>query len=63
MQTTRTKQRHRKTKAERKLLQQSVEFLKHHLEKAEGFTPPDQLPINLMIQAILNIEELTKEKI
>lgn len=63
MQTTRTKQRHRKSKAEKKLLQQSVEFLKHHLKRVEGFIPPDQLPINLMIQAILNIEEITKETI
>lgn len=61
MQTTRTNQRRRKTKTEKKLLQQSIQFLKHHLEKSEGYIPPDQLPINLMIQAILNIEEITKE--
>ncbi len=61
MQTTRTNQRRRKTAAEKKLLQQSIQFLRHHLEKAEGYIPHDQLPINLMIQAILNIEEITKE--
>lgn len=55
MKTQRTRQRDNIKKTKQKLLQQSIEFIKYHFEQnPEGKT--------LLLEAIKNIEELTKEK-